>query len=161
MLARGVSRRRKVQIPNFRLLEPNGACSPTQSFPEPWVDRGSGDENEQFVGFENSLHIRIFSIIEGSNSTRACARCGSISIETFRNDFSNCAHYGHGLGFKRFRVWFLSYAHQVITNLSWTGWAYSFLNLFKFSRKTGSPLAIASSSCSLGGGSVMSNVTQG
>ena len=38
MLARGVSRRSKVQITNLWLSEPYGACSPTQSFPEPWVD---------------------------------------------------------------------------------------------------------------------------
>ena len=35
MLARGVSRRRKVQIANFWLYESHGACSPTKSSPEP------------------------------------------------------------------------------------------------------------------------------
>ena len=50
MLARGVSRRRKVQIANFVLKEPYGACSPTKSFQEPRVMRrhkirGFGDEN--------------------------------------------------------------------------------------------------------------------
>ena len=38
MLVRGVSTRSKVPIANFLLEEPYGACSPTQSFPEPWVD---------------------------------------------------------------------------------------------------------------------------
>lgn len=44
-------------------------------------------------------------------------------------------------------------------HLSCTGCAYSFLNLLRSSRTTGSPRAMASLSSSLGGGSGISNVT--